>query len=162
MGKPDVTDQLCAFGRMLLDETLSRNNQLESKATAVIGFSGAILAFLVTQARSWLVDLSPFEQIIMGCVVASAFAATVAAFLALLISRFAWFSDAQWFQTEGGVLEDADRLKRFHLLAIHSINRKFETANDLKAGRVAFAQRMLALATIGLAAALAIRLTNAL
>lgn len=57
-----VTDELYAFGKMLLSETDDRAKQIDSKATSVLGWATAILAFLFTQTHTGERDCEPFAR----------------------------------------------------------------------------------------------------
>jgi len=56
---PTIVNDLYGFGQLLLNEGFSRKSQLESKATVVVGYSGAILAYLWRACHARLVTQSP-------------------------------------------------------------------------------------------------------
>jgi hypothetical protein len=49
----DVTKELFDFGQMLLTTDDERVGLIDSKATTLIGYSSAILAFLLMRGASW-------------------------------------------------------------------------------------------------------------
>ena len=57
-----VTDELLAFGQMLVEEVQQRVGQIDSKAAMVLGWSTAVLAFLLDRLRDvsvvWSLGLS--------------------------------------------------------------------------------------------------------
>jgi hypothetical protein len=48
--RADVTSELYKLGKMLLHESEERSGSLDSKGTAILGYSGVILAFLLANA----------------------------------------------------------------------------------------------------------------
>jgi hypothetical protein len=108
-----VHDDLFRFGSLLLSESLSRSSALDSKATSILGWSGAALAFLIvgtpmwTSTNSWLVVV--LSIITMAC----AGTAAVRAVQALRLRGWHWMSQLDWFQH--GVFVDAVTLRACHV-----------------------------------------------
>jgi hypothetical protein len=149
-----VTEHLREFGRVLIEANRDRTKQLEGKATLIVGYCLAVLAFLASREPSVIVGWPSmflraaglFAGISLGLV-----------FLALRVRSYPWLSDSQWFENENDVLEDADRLKRCHVLALHAANKQLNASNDKKADWIVRAQACLILTGISLAAWMLVR-----
>lgn len=142
---PEVTDRLEDFGRLLLDANRERTQHLESKAILVVGYCLAVLAFVVSREMSVIVGWQTL--LIRGASVAAA-TGLCCAFAALRVRSYVWFTDSQWFESENGVIDDADWLKRCHVMALHAVNSELNASNDTKAEWIIRAQ--LALIVVGL------------
>lgn len=139
---PDATDALLDFGKGLIAANRERTAQLEGKAAMVAGYAVAVLAFLVSRepATSVIAQWPPLSIVMASW---SAGLSLVAAGCALAIRSHPWFSDGQWFEDQKGVLDDADALKRCHVLAMHAVNSRVRVSNDWKANAVIAAQMLL-------------------
>lgn len=135
----DVTDPLYAFGALLIGANRERTQTLETKAMTVAGYALAVLAFLVSREPNDSVFGPPWPSWVQ---VASIFAALALGFagMALLVRRYPWLSDDQWFNNDDGLLETADGVKRSHVVAMHSVNQRIGAANDRKANFVQWGQ----------------------
>lgn len=147
-----ITDELYKFGMMMLTENLDRTKQLDSKATILAGYSGAIIAFLVSR-QSLMEPATGWQVIVILLAGLSALVAVIASIWALQVRTFRWFSDRVWFKSESGILEDVDRLRRYYVLEMHHVNHEIGQSNGKKADRVVIAQRALGIAGLCLAAA---------
>jgi len=148
-----TTDTLLGFGRILIDANRDRTKQLETKATLIVGYCIALVAFVVTRP----VTTPGWASGAMMAATILAIGGLVAATWALLVKTHPWLSDSQWFENSKGVLDDTDRLKRCHVLALHSVNARLHTSNDTKADRIMIAQWLTVLAGIALALSLWLR-----
>ena len=151
---PEITETLYRFGTIMIQENLDRTKQLETKTTAVAGFSAAILTFLISRSPAWFTAATGWQSIAVICTGLFASMAIVLSLLALRIRAHRWFSDSQWFENEKDVLEDKDRLTRYYILAMHGINQQMDRSNGQKANWIVAAQIFLALAGLSIAAAL--------
>ena len=50
----ELTEELFSFGQLLLDEIQQRTAQLDTKLISLLGWTAAILAFLLVGDASWL------------------------------------------------------------------------------------------------------------
>ncbi len=142
-----VTDELYKFGAMLLSENESRAASIDSKATTVVGYSGAILAFLILQAPIWA-KATVWELAGISIAAFVAACACVCAFSALRGARdWAWFSEKQWF-SKSAALKGADPLKRYYLKCMHGIKQANHRIANQKADSLIKAQMLLAVAAI--------------
>jgi hypothetical protein len=153
----EVTARLEDFGRFLISANRERTKAIEGKATLIVGYSVAVLAFLVSKEPTQSVMGAMWPP--LGVRVASICAAIslMFAFIALWVKSSRWLSDRQWFENENDVMEDDDRLRRCHVLAMHAANAKLRVSNDEKADNVRVAQASMIIAGLCLAGWLAIR-----
>ncbi len=118
--QPETTQELYEFGRLLLAEALDSGYRLDSKAFMAAGYAGAILTLLVTAAPLWSSTEKVARLMLVGAGI-TAFVAAVAAFAALLLIPVEWFSPSEWFNKE--CLENADRLRRYHVLCMYGVRQ---------------------------------------
>jgi hypothetical protein len=151
---PEITEGLYRFGTMMIQENLDRTKQLETKTTAVAGFSAAILTFLISRSPTSLTAPIGWQSIAVVATGLFASLAIVCSLFALRVRAHRWFSDSQWFENENHVLEDKDRLTRYYVLAMHGVNQQLDQSNGRKANWIFTAQIFLALAGLSIAALL--------
>jgi len=144
-----VTDELVAFGRLLVEANRDRTKHLEGKGLLVVGYCLGVLALLVASEPSVVVG---WPTLFLRLASVCAAVGLGCACLALRVSRHAWLSDSQWFENEKGVLEDVDSLKRCHVMALHAVNARLNGSNDRKANSIIAAQGFLVAAGVCLAA----------
>lgn len=144
------------FGEKLVKASDERVSALDSKATALVGYSTAILAFLVTRTipreNVWIV-------LLLGLAGGFAIAACVCAGLALRAARN-WrnMGEATWFPEHASHVASADVLRRWYLRAMHQSYQDNHRTVDEKASEVIFAQIFIALAGVCLGLLLIVRL----
>lgn len=155
-GGGEVTKSLYAFGSMLLAENQQRAGSLDAKATNMVGYAGVILSFLVANAPDWSLKMQALPRALVGFATICALLGAIAAACAMWSRRWRWFSDEEWLSAEA--ITDAEKLTRYHVLAIHDVNQNNGRVNHEKAGWVVLAQVALAGATALLAAALSLHL----
>jgi hypothetical protein len=149
---PDVTASLEDFGRLLVAANRERTQDIERKATLILGYCLAVLALLVSREPTQSVmAIAKWPPSAVRW--ASFFAAIslVFSFLALSVRSSRWLSDRQWFEDENDVMEDHDRLRRSHVLAMHAVNNQLRISNDEKADNVIVAQVFMVVAGLCLA-----------
>jgi hypothetical protein len=152
-----ITDELYSFGEMLLSETDDRAKQIDSKATSVLGWATAILAFLFTQ----LIQANGIINLFLG--VSSGLFSLLAvrrSYKALQARKgWLWPSDRDWF--EETAFASADELKRFHIRSLHEVRSKRMEITELKSNHLWRAEKWLAFAAVLLVAGIAVRLLSA-
>lgn len=148
---PEMTEGLYRFGTMMIQENLDRTKQLETKITAVAGYSGAILAFLIARPPAWLTSPTGWQTIFILCAGVFASLGITCSLFALRVRQHQWFSDSQWFENENQLLDNFDRLKRYHVLAMHGVNQQMGRTNEQKANWIFIAQLFLVLAALSIA-----------
>jgi hypothetical protein len=149
-----VTEDLLEFGRVLIEANRDRTKQLEGKAALIVGYCLAALAFLASREPSVIVG---WPSMLLRAAGVFAGISLGLAFLALRVSSYPWLSDSQWFENENDVLEDTDRLKRCHVLALHAANKQLNASNDKKADWIVRGQASLILMGISLAVWMLVR-----
>jgi hypothetical protein len=149
----EVTKELFDFGQILLTADDERVGLIDSKATTLVGYSSAILAFLLIRGASW--THSRFELVAIATVGVIAGFACVFAGLALRgAQNWSQLSEATWFPREQ-VLAGSDPLKRFYITAMHQVLQDNHRIANRKADQMIVAQVLVALAGVLLAITLA-------
>src|ERR1017187_9622693 len=147
----ETTTELYNFGAGLVQEGIKRSDRLDSKATMVIGYVSAIAALLIG-LPNWLKEYNSLAKAFVFFAVVFSLGAGAVAFRALRVRDLDWFSDMEWFRQE--LLDYPDRLKRYHILAMHRVVMDRDRINSIKADAVFRSQNILAWAFVSLIAAL--------
>lgn len=149
---PEVTNLLYDFGLFLVKEEVAREERIDSKARAVAGFSGAILALIASTYPVWAPEVHsapPALFLFVGglMLAAAAFCATQA----FGISTFQWFDEKDtWFGED--YLNDPDRLKKYYLVGMFRVVVSHSSRNADKTAWLGWAEAFL---KVGGAAAIA-------
>jgi hypothetical protein len=151
----ETTKVLFDFVRALLKANDDRTAAVDSKATMLIGYSTAILAFLLTRGPGlvgepwWLV----FLRLMTGIFAA---VACVSAGMAIRSARN-WqnMGEATWFPVDRETIGDPDKLGRWYVRAMHESLRHNHEITNKKAGEMICAQLAVAGAGFCLAVSLA-------
>jgi uncharacterized protein (DUF983 family) len=137
-----ISSVLCYFPK-----NESRTAAIDSKATTIVGYSGAILAFLILQLPTWT-KATAWELIGISLAALAAAVACVYAFSALRGARdWEWFSERQWFP-KNATLQGAVQLKRHYLKCMHGIKQSNHRITNQKADSLIAAQLLVSLAAI--------------
>jgi hypothetical protein len=150
---PETTEELFSFGKLLFANNDDRVKTIEIKSSSIIGYSSAILAFLLT--RSADVDKSPLNAVcfvIIGC---CAIAACIYGWFALKSRPWKALSETTWFPLKHSSkpLEPND-LRRWYVKAMHQMYQENHRITDKKARWMVRAQHSVELAGIALGIAL--------
>lgn len=149
----DVTKELFAFGQILLASDDERVGLIDSKATTLVGYSSAILAFLLLRGVSWT-----HSWLELGGIAIAGLLAGCACFSAGLALRGAqnWkqLSETTWFPRHK-VMEGPDPLKKFYISAMHEVLQVNHRIANRKADQMIMAQVLVAWAGVILAITLA-------
>jgi hypothetical protein len=155
-----VTDELFDFGKMLLANNEDRVSAIDTKAMSIVGFSSAILAFLVTRAIDW--DTSTVGLLFILAVGTLAALACLSAGLALRgAQNWKALGEATWFPP-ADVLDKPDELKRFYIKAMHQAHQENHRIANRKASQMILGQLFMGVGGILLAVALGARAISAL
>ena len=150
-----TTDELYDFGKILLQEGVERVHWLDSKAGLLIGFSGAILALLLSTVSTWKLELKalPAPWVFGGLVFLALLCLAGANFfglLALRAEKFLWPDEKDvWLAKD--YLNYPEQLRRFYLVAMYETIASHDKVNQKKAERVDKAQLLLVMGTVLLA-----------
>ena len=111
----ETVEEFYRFGQMLFSESLQRASEVDRKLTNMLGWSIAALASLLLK-YSHTPQLGIAERIFLLVAVASAFAAIVLGSVAFRTRMWPAPSDQDWFRE--GLWEDAQKLKRYHVISL--------------------------------------------
>jgi hypothetical protein len=153
---PDTVAQLYRLGETMLKENNDRASALDGKATNMLGYAGVILAFLLAHSTEWTTEIGRVGKFFLLIAAVSGLAAAYHAFQSFLTRDWRWFSEKEWFKETA--IGDANRLRRFHILAMHAVNQTNSEINRGKAGHVSDAQWWVAVATGSLALTLGVHI----
>jgi hypothetical protein len=150
--EPKVTDELYDLGKILVSEAQDRFKSLDTKASAIAAYSIGVITLLVSTRGSWgqVSHLWSVRAIVLGGIVA--LVAALLAIWALTLKEYQWFSENVWL--ESSCLKDAERLRRFHVLAMWTIVDSHNSTCETKASRIYFAQWLLLASAVVLALSL--------
>ena len=148
----EVTNELFEFGRVLLATNDDRVALIDSKATTLVGYSSAILAFLLIRGPSGMHFC--VESIAIAVAGIFAGAACVCAGLALRgAQNWSALSEATWLPQEQ-IVAGPDPLKRFYIGAMHQVLQDNHRIANRKADQMILAQFCVAVAGMLLAVTL--------
>jgi hypothetical protein len=150
----ESTKQLLEFGRTLLRANDERAAALDTKATTIVAYSAAILAFMVSRNLS-LVGQPSWRVFLWLLAGTFATVACVSAGMALRAARN-WqnMGEATWFPADRSVVDDPDKLGRWYLRAMHESLQQNHRITNEKASETICAQ--LAVAGAGVCLALSL------
>lgn len=115
----EAIGRLVTFGAGLLKANDDRAATIDSKSTAIIGYTTAIMAFLVTRDFPWL-TMPWLKAALMATAGLCAFGGSVSAALAVRAARdWKAMGDATWFPLDAQTIRDAVQLDRWYLRAMH-------------------------------------------
>jgi len=157
-----TAEQLFKFGLLLMTEVQQRTGQIDSKLTSTLGWTSAMLAFLILGTlgtkelfgQVWLV-------LVVLLAIIAATSATLCAFLGLRTQgRWPVPSEIDWFQPS--LLGQPERLKRYHILSMLEVRRAHNAFNIRKARLAHSAEICMVMASASTAAVLFVRLIGSL
>ena len=140
-----VLSALYDFGLAVSTETLENTAQLDAKGITLLGYSGALLAFLLVSNESLKVQgwLNwPYNLVVLISEIAATWS-IVRSFLALRVQSFRSLSETDWFQKD--ILPDNDpiSLRRFYTRSLHAVTQAGGRINAEKSEQVRLAQKWL-------------------
>jgi len=143
----ETTGELYEFGSILLQEGVDRGHWIDSKASTLVGFSGAVVALLLSTMSSWTPILLTAWPILRVCVfigLIAVMAASGLAFTAIFSRTFQWIDETkEWFpfaSDNQDYLDFPEQLKRFHILTMYNATRDHAQKNAAKMYWVTAAQ----------------------
>ncbi len=145
-----VISALYDFGLAVSNETLENTAQLDAKGITLLGYSGALLAFLLLsneslKAQGWL--NWPYNLVVLISEIAATWA-IVRSFLALRVQSFRSLSETDWFQKDILPENEPIGIRRFYTRSLHAVNQVGARNNAQKSEQVRLAQRWLTLGAI--------------
>jgi len=142
----EVTAQLYDFGRMMLQDATDRMAKWDSKGTAIVAYSGAVITVLVSTQAIWSRQL---DTVAVWLLLASGVAAAIAGFAAvhsLFLQPTEWFTTNAWIQKE--CLSDVQKLKKYHISTMWKVIESHHEKGRVKIKRLRRAQWGIAIALL--------------
>jgi hypothetical protein len=138
---PAVMDDLFRFGGFLLAEMNARTSGIDSKSTAILGWSIAALAFLTVGTPFWIQTNSWLEVIATTIAILCSLSAAVFATLALRARHWPVMSEQDWFRQSE--FSQQQRLRAYHLISMLETHRECAIRNSEKGAYLVLAQRAM-------------------
>jgi hypothetical protein len=133
-----TTDELYSFGLEMVKEASERYQRYDEKANKIAGYSGAIVALLVSEFSKWS---GAIDWWAMPVVFGAALLGLISAALglsAISLREIESPSPQDWIRED--MLGNPDRLRRYHILAMYVVRQSFIAQSERKAKRVQHAQ----------------------
>lgn len=145
----ELTEELFSFGQLLLDEVQQRTAQLDTKLISLLGWTAAILAFLLVGDASWVESAHKpgiATTIVMLLATLSSLGAVACSFLGVKTAMFQFSSEKDWFETS--LFNDVLTLKKFHLISMLETHQAHGRVNERKGQRAHEAEWLLAASAV--------------
>jgi MFS family permease len=144
-----VTNELYSFGTMLLDDGVDRLGKSDTKASAIAGYAGALIAVLASTAGIWRTHTHSWHLLFPVAAIIALFLAALFAVSSTTLKRTEWFSTNEWIKAD--CLSDAERLRRYHILTMWGARESLEKSYKKKLADVRKAELATLIAWILLA-----------
>jgi len=144
----DLTEELFSFGQLLLDEIQQRTAQLDTKLISLLGWTAAILAFLLVGDASWLesAKTGPASTITMLLATLSSLGAVVCSFIGVKTTVWQFSSERDWFKTS--LFDEVLNMKKYHLISMLETHQAHSRVNERKGQRAREAEWLLAVSSV--------------
>jgi hypothetical protein len=128
-----VADEIYSFGSRMVDRTLERFKNLDTKAAAIGAYSIGIITLLVSSVEEWRLSL----------MIAAVLAFISAAFAvsSLLLRKTYEFSQDEWLNAKH--LSSVEALRGYHIINMWVVIDSHQAACAVKAGRIVIAESLL-------------------
>jgi hypothetical protein len=142
---PKASAIALALGQQLFQEVNDRSAQIDAKGISILGWSGALLAYLLTHApqiyRSGSIVVGTLGTVALILSFFAAFSGSWAA------RRRKWrgVSDLTWFPDPANLL-DAQHLRQHYVAEFHELQCEWDKACELKARWLGLGQNSLSFA----------------
>jgi hypothetical protein len=133
-----TTDELYSFGLGMVQEAIERYHRYDSTATKIAGYSGAVVALLISQLSEWRKSLDWWVVLVLFSAALMALAAAGLGLRAIALREIPWYSPRDWFREE--FLENSNNLRRYHILCMYEIRQLYIKECGRKARLVRAAQ----------------------
>jgi hypothetical protein len=147
-----VTDELYDMGKMLMEECSDRVSHLDSKSAKIAGYSGAIIALMISTFPIWTSAVDRWAVVWVGLGTLIGLIGAGIALASTWPQTLNLPSDSDWIEEDG--LNDPDRLKRYYISSLHISIASHEAVNARKVFKIKCAQGCLAIMVLLLAVAL--------
>ena len=141
-----ITDELYSFGTMLVQDAVDRMGKLDSQAGALAAYCGGLITILIATFNGWSKLQSQASISLIAMAATIVFLSGICAIISMALQKTKWFSQDDWIKKD--CLTSADRLRRYHVLAMWNIVDSHHTAYRKKILMVYAAQLLLAMAGV--------------
>ncbi|HEY2393724.1 MAG TPA: hypothetical protein VGK22_21300 [Candidatus Angelobacter sp.] len=148
----ESANELYSFGFSLLDETRERISRIESKATSMMVWSMALVAFIFSRVDGGKIvfhSTALVPSIIAVVSAALAAACIVSSWMAIRVVYGPVMGDEQWLPEED--INNPEELKLYHARVVHLANSHLKKAASLKGIWLRRTQKLLATSGVLLA-----------
>lgn len=145
----ELTEELFSFGQLLLDEIQQRTAQLDTKLISLLGWTAAILAFLLVGDASWLESVYKIglaTTIMMLLATLSSLGAVVCSFLGVKTTVWQFPSEKDWFRSS--LFDNVLAMKKYHLISMLETHQAHSRVNARKGQRAHEAEWLLAVSAV--------------
>jgi hypothetical protein len=142
---PEASSIALALGQQLLQEVMDRSSQIDSKGISVLGWSAAVLVFLLVHASKIYRSGSLFLQVLGTIAMALAYFAALSGMLASRKRQFRGISDEIWFPDPEQMV-DLEHLRQHYLAELHESRGSWDRICKGKADWLGLGQYCLAFA----------------
>ena len=151
----ELAADLFQFGNLLLSQVSTLTGAIEAKAIAILGWSIALLGFLVL-TPGWLANDNWAAAGLTLWTIGWTVLSLVASFLAASARDWQWPSQQDWLNH--ALFSEPIQLRQYWLIAILEAHTAHATQNRRKAACLVVAQWAIVLAGLGFATIVTVRL----
>jgi hypothetical protein len=120
------------LGQQLLGEVMNRSGQIDSKGLAILGWSGAILVFLLLHVAKIYRSDSVGLKVLVAPAIVLAFISAFSGAWASHVRSFRGVSDETWFPDPINIM-DAEHLQQHYIEELHESRTKWDIVCQRKA-----------------------------
>lgn len=142
---PQASSLALTFGAQLLEEVMNRSSQIDSKGMSVLGWSSALLAFLLVNAPKIYASGSIFAQVLGSIAMILAFLAAFSGMWASRTREWRGVSDETWFP-DPDLMMDGEHIRQHYLAELHELRSTWDSNCRRKVDWLRIGQNCLAAA----------------
>lgn len=143
----DTVDELYEFGTLLLAEVQGRSAALDSKLTSILGWSSALLGFLLVGAPGGFLG-----DLLLLVAAGLALGAVISSSAGLRIVIWMTPSEQDWFRD--GLMDSPERLRSYHVISMLNSHQDHEREMGKKAAHLVRSEKLLVATAVLIAVAL--------
>jgi hypothetical protein len=148
-----VTDTLYNFGSSLVSEIQERASAIDSKATTILSWSTAILAFLFAESSNF--STHPEKLFLVSATCFGVFAVIFSFWALRSRNQWEWPGDDLWFPSP--LFSSADMMKRHYVCVFHAIKTSHRKLTEEKGRMLSYGEFFLMISALLLGAGIASR-----
>jgi len=122
---PDASSIVLGLGQRLIEEVASRTAQIDAKGISVLGWSGAVLVFLLSRGPKIYRSGSVIIMTLGTCAMGLGFIAAFCGAWALQIRRWRGISDETWLPNPVEVT-DTEHLRQHYVEEFHQSRNEWD------------------------------------